>query len=164
MVVGIRAPGGADPGAITGQVFNSITGFEVATGKPACVIFAPEDGTISGWHGSVDATHSVIKVDGSASGAVYKGLALANAASGTRLYAANFNSGKVDVFDTNFAPVTAPGAFTDPNIPAGFAPFNIQNLGGKLYVTYAMQNDEKHDDVAGPGNGFVDVYDLSGTL
>jgi uncharacterized protein (TIGR03118 family) len=164
IVVGIPAPGGTDPGAITGQVFNSTTGFEVATGKPASFIFATEDGTVSGWNGSVDATHSVIKVDRSSAGAVYKGLALATAASGPQLYAANFNSGKVDVFDRNFAPVTTAGAFTDPNIPAGFAPFNIQNLGGKLYVTYAMQNDEKHDDVAGPGNGFVDVYDLSGTL
>jgi uncharacterized protein (TIGR03118 family) len=103
-------------------------------------------------------------VDNSTAGAVYKGLALATADSGPRLYAANFNAGTVDVFDTNFAPVMRAGAFTDPNIPSGFAPFNIQNLGGRLYVTYAKQDDQQHDDVAGPGNGFVDIYDLNGTL
>src|SRR5215467_2743899 len=85
IVVQIPTPGGTDPGAITGQVFNSTTGFEVTTGKPAMFIFATEDGTISGWNGSVDATHSVIKVDRSASGAVYKGMAIATAASGPRI-------------------------------------------------------------------------------
>jgi uncharacterized protein (TIGR03118 family) len=165
IIVQIPPPmGGTDPGAITGQVFNSTTGFAVAAGKPASFIFATEDGTIAGWNSTVDATHAVTKVDNSASGAVYKGLALATAAGGPQLYATNFNAGTVDVFDTNFASVTAAGAFQDPNIPPGFAPFNIANLNGKLYVTYAMQDDEKHDDVAGAGNGYVDVYDLSGKL
>jgi uncharacterized protein (TIGR03118 family) len=164
IVVAIPAPDGTDPGAISGQVFNSTTGFAVATGKPASFIFATEDGTITAWNSGVDATHGVIKVDNSTAGAVYKGLALATADSGPRLYAANFNAGTVDVFDTNFAPVMRAGAFTDPNIPFGFAPFNIQNLGGRLYVTYAKQDDQQHDDVAGPGNGFVDIYDLNGTL
>ena len=165
IVVQIPAPnGGADPGAITGQVFNSTTGFEVAPGKPAAFIFATEDGTISGWNSTVDASHAVIKADNSGSVAVYKGLALGMSSSGPMLYAANFNAGTVDMFDATFASVQAPGAFQDPNLPPGFAPFNIANFGGKLYVTYAMQNDERHDDVPGTGAGFIDVYDLSGAL
>jgi uncharacterized protein (TIGR03118 family) len=80
------------------------------------------------------------------------------------LYAANFSTGKIDVFDKNFAKVTLAGNFTDINLPSGFAPFNVQNIGGKLYVTYAMQDPAKHDDVPGPGKGFVDVYDTSGNL
>ena len=85
-------------------------------------------------------------------------------AHGTFLYAANFHEGRIDVFNSHFAPVKLSGGFTDAGIPAGFAPFDIQELGGSLYVTYAMQNAAKHDDVAGPGNGFVDVYDTSGHL
>src|SRR5262249_5072354 len=81
------------------------------------------------------------------------------------LYAADFRNGRIDVFDSTFHSITlTPSQFTDPNIPAGFAPFNIQNLGGKLYVTYALQNGAKHDDVAGPGNGFVDVFDTGGPM
>ena len=106
-------------------------------------------------------------------GAVYKGLAIATARhpifagdanSTTVLYAANFHSGQIEVYDTDFNPVTLPaGAFTDPNLPKGYAPFNVQVLGGKVYVTYAKQDDDKHDDVAGPGHGFVDVFNLDGT-
>src|SRR5262249_27939621 len=98
-------------------------------------------------------------------GAVYKGLAIATDGNGrTLLYAANFRSGNIDVFDTTYQPVTnlPSGAFTDTTIPKGYAPFNIQELGGKLYVTYAKQDDAKHDDVAGPGHGFVDVFNLAG--
>src|SRR5262249_32018208 len=84
--------------------------------------------------------------------------------SGARLYAANFHAGTVDVFDSSFAPVVTAGGFTDPNIPHGFAPFNIRNLRGNLYVTYAKQDEEQEDEVAGGGNGFVDVYDCDGTL
>ena len=109
-------------------------------------------------------------------GAVYKGLTIANSATPgtpifasdpnttTVLYAANFRSGKVEVYDTNFKPVTLPaGAFTDPNLPTGYAPFNVQVLGSKVYVTYAKQDATKHDDVAGQGHGFVDVFNLDGT-
>jgi uncharacterized protein (TIGR03118 family) len=74
------------------------------------------------------------------------------------------NSGHIDVFDKNFMPTTVSGGFVDPNIPAGFAPFNVQNINGKLYVTYARQDADKHDDVAGMGNGFVDVFDTNGNL
>ena len=80
------------------------------------------------------------------------------------LYAANFNSGKIEAFDVNFAPVTLSNAFADPAIPTGFVPYNIQNLGGSLYVTYAMQNASKQFSVPGPGNGYVDVYDMNGVL
>jgi len=80
------------------------------------------------------------------------------------LYAANFRSGKVEVYDTNFKPVTLPaGAFADPNLPDGYAPFNVQVLGGKVYVTYALQDANKHDDVGGQGHGFIDVFNLDGT-
>src|SRR5262249_52798277 len=109
--------------------------------------------------------HTVVAVDNSSSGASYKGLALASDASGQSfLYAANFSSGTIDVFDQNFQPVVRPGAFQDPNLPSGFAPFNVQNIDNKLYVTYALQDSEKYDDVAAPGNGFVDVYNTDGAL
>jgi hypothetical protein len=105
---------------------------------------------------------------------VYKGLAIASgngspiAATDPNstflLYATNFRSGQVEAYDPNFHHATLPsGAFSDPNLPAGYAPFNVQVLNGKVFVTYAKQNDAKHDDVAGPGHGFVDVYNLDGT-
>ena len=104
---------------------------------------------------------SITKVDNSASGAVYKGLAIGQSATGWVLYAANFASGKIDVFNSNFVQLTpAVGRFTDPGLPAGYAPFNVQVLNGKLYVTYALRSGI--DDVPGAGNGFVDVFDLDG--
>ena len=161
LVVTIAPPrNGMPPSAPTGNVFNGTTNFQIQPGQPAIFIFATEDGTISGWNPSVDATHTVLAVDNSASGAVYKGLAT----NGTNLYATNFFAGTVDIFDANFAPVIIPGAFQDSMIPAGFAPFNIANISGKLWVTYAMQDADKEDDVAGPGNGFIDVFDYSGNL
>jgi uncharacterized protein (TIGR03118 family) len=164
LVVKIPVPsGGTPPAAPTGQVFNDTTGFNIS-GKPAAFIFASEDGTISGWSASADPANAIILVDNSASGAVYKGLALANANSGPMLYAANFNTATIDVFDANFSPVNANGGFSDPNLPAGFAPFNIQRIGRKLYVTYAMQDSARHDDVAGAGNGFLNVFDFDGNL
>jgi uncharacterized protein (TIGR03118 family) len=94
---------------------------------------------------------------------VYKGLALANRSNGgPTLYAANFRDGTVDIFDSSFTPVTIPGAFVDPNLPAGYAPFDIAVIDNFIYVTFALQNAAKHDDVSGPGNGFVDVFDTNG--
>ena len=162
----VRIPipsGGTPPAAPTGQVFNDTTGFNVA-GKPAAFIFATEDGTISGWNPSADPANSIVLVDNSASGSVYKGLAIANTSNGPMLYAANFNSATIDVFDANLSPITSTGAFSDPNLPAGFAPFNIQRIGRKLYVTYAMQDNARHDDVAGSGNGLINVFDFYGNL
>ena len=163
LVVTIPPPaGGMPPAAPTGVVFNGTANFTVASGKPAFFIFATEDGTISGWNPSVDATHAILKVDKSGSGAVYKGLAMGHQASGDSLYATNFFSGNVDVFDASFAPS---GSFTDAPLAAlGFAPFGIRNLAGKLYVTFAKQDADKHDDEAGPGNGYVDIFDTDGTF
>lgn len=94
----------------------------------------------------------MLKVDNSASGTVYKGLAQGSSGGSNYLYAANFNAGRVEVFDANYNPATLAGAFADPTLPAGFAPFNLKEIGGQLYVTYALQDAAKHDDVAGPGN------------
>ena len=92
---------------------------------------------------------------------MYKGLAIADTDDGPYLYAANFRHGTVDVYDQNFNLVKG---FSDPNVPRGFAPFNVQVLDGKLFVSFALQDDQKHDDVAGPGNGFVDEFDLNGNM
>jgi uncharacterized protein (TIGR03118 family) len=144
-------------------VFNPTSGFVLSGGQPATFLFASEDGTISGWNSSAGAS-ALIVVDNSESGAVYKGLALGDASSGPSLYAANFSAGVIDVFDRNFSQVILQGSFTDPDLPPGFAPFNIQNIGNRLFVTYALQDEAKRDDVSGQGNGFVDVFDLDGAF
>jgi uncharacterized protein (TIGR03118 family) len=150
-------PGATSPAPVTGVVFNgSSTDFDVAgAGTSAHFIFATEDGTIAGWSSG---TSAVIKVDNNnfVTGPVYKGIAIANNGTANRLYATNFRAGTVDLFDTSFAPVLT---LADPTIPAGFAPFGIENIGGKLFVTFAKQDASKHDDVSGAGNGFVDVLD-----
>ena len=164
-VVTIPTPaGGTPPSAPDGQVFNSTaSSFVINGGTKATFIFAAEDGTISAWNGA-QGTHAFLEVDNSTSGAVYKGLALGSAGGNNYLYAANFNSGNIDVFNGSFAPTALSGGFVDPSLPAGYAPFNIENIGGDLYVTYALQNGAKHDDVAGPGNGFIDEFDTNGNL
>src|SRR6266516_3068204 len=169
-------PPSITPGATaapTGNVFNSTSDFVVTEGSrsgPSLFIFATEDGTISGWNPSVDATHAILAVDNAnvTSGPVYKGLALGHNSSGNFLFAANFRFGTVDVFNATFAKVSS---FTDTQLATDcplpnqcFAPFGIQNIGGNLFVTFALQNAAKHDDVAGPGNGFVDVFDTNGNL
>jgi uncharacterized protein (TIGR03118 family) len=148
------------PGSPTGTVFNGSSAF-----NGDLFLFATEDGTIAGWKGS-DGLKAQTEVDRGliGEGAVYKGLAIGNNGAGDHLYAANFRFGTIEVFDASFALVSLDGSFTDRKIPAGFAPFNVQNLGGRLYVTYAKQKPDKHDDLSGPGNGFVDVYDLNGHL
>lgn len=154
-------PGGPSPSTPTGQVANTSTVFLLANGNRASFLFCTEDGTISAWNSG---TVAQLVVDNSASGAVYKGLAINPTGSNPMLYAANFNSGKIDVFDGKFAPVTVAGGFNDPAIPAGFAPFNVWNLSGNLYVLYAKQDAAKKDDAGGPGNGFVSVFDFNGNL
>jgi len=158
-------PGAAgQQGTPTGVVFNGGTGFVVTNSggtSPARFIFAAEDGTISGFRGAP----LVIAVDNSASGAVYKGLAIASTTTGDFLYATNFHAGTVDVFNSTFHPVTMlTDAFTDPDLPAGYAPFGIRNIGGTIYVTYALQDADKHDDVPGEGHGFVNAFDTAGNL
>jgi uncharacterized protein (TIGR03118 family) len=134
---------GSDP--ITGQVFNGTSSFH-----GDLFLFASENGTIDGWRGALGTTAEQLS---SVTSAVYKGLAITSAKDA--VYAANFNSGAIDEFTGAGAPV---GSFTDPTIPAGFAPFNIQNIGGVFYVTFAEQDSAKHDDVPGPGNGYVDIF------
>jgi len=159
------------PAAPTGIVWNPAASFLVPGTKiPAVFIFSTEDGTISAWAGGLNpADNAVLAADESSSGSVYKGLAFAVNAKGPFLFATNFHNGTVDVFGPNgmdgmFTKVTLDGHFTDPQIPAGYAPFNIANVDGDLFVTYAKQNAEKHDDVAGAGHGFVDVFDTDGHL
>ena len=152
-------------GAPTGIVFNGGLGFVLPGAGAARFLFASEDGTISAWSpGLVPNTQSVVVVDNAASGASYKGLAIDSTSAGTRLYAANFHNARVDVFDGNFAPVTAAGAFTDPRLPAGYAPFGIQTLAGSVFVAYAKQDAAGEDEVAGDGLGVVDKYDFAGRL
>jgi len=156
--------GSASP---TGIVFNGTESFTVTeNGKSgvAAFIFAGEGGTITAWAPAVAPTSAFVMYDDGTGGAVYKGLALAAMNNNNFLYATDFHNNKIDVFNTAFAKVAMPGAFTDPAIPAGFAPFGIQAIGANLFVTYAMQDAAKHDNVAGTGLGIVDVYDTAGNL
>ena len=173
LVVTIPGPTAPTGGAPTGTVFNTTASdFQVSKGThtaKALFLFATEDGTILGWNPGVGGTSATIAVDksaipDSADGAVYKGLTLGSVGANNYLYASNFRSGSVDVFDGAFHQVTLAGSFTDPNLPTGFAPFGIQNIGGQIFVTYAMQNASRHDDVKGPGNGFVDIFATDGTF
>jgi uncharacterized protein (TIGR03118 family) len=156
LVVTIPGTGG-DPGAPTGMVFNSSTNF-----NSDLFIFAGENGTITGWRGALGTTAEPL-VNSTGIGAVYKGLAIGTTAQGTYLYAADFHNNQITTIPGTGAPALT-GAFTDSNLPAGYAPFNIQNINGKLYVTYALQDAARHDDVSGAGHGIVDVFDLNGNL
>jgi uncharacterized protein (TIGR03118 family) len=151
------------PGPPTGQVFNGGSGFEVEPGRPARFLFAGLDGTISGWNPGANLTNALKKVDNSAFGAVYTGLALGSNASGQFLFGANFTGGSIDVFDSTFAPASLAGSFTDPTLPAGYAPFNIQNIGGNLYVAYA-ELGPGGDEETGIGKGLVSVFDTNGNF
>lgn len=167
----LAAPVVAIPsGEPTGVVFNnSGGGFIVSNGAssgPAIFLFSSEAGVISGWNSSVPPPMPSMEaqVGITVPNAVYKGLAMAGTGDAARLYATNFHAGTIDVFDTSFASQSMPGSFSDPSLPPGYAPFGIQNIGGTLYVTYALQDSDAHDDVAGPGNGYVDAYDTAGNL
>jgi uncharacterized protein (TIGR03118 family) len=158
------AGGGATGGPVTGVIASASAAAFNTGGKPSSFIFCAEDGVISGWNGG---SAAAVLVDNSKAGAVYKGCALmANTPIGPALYAANFNSGKIDAWDgkLNASPFSNPNAFVNSAIPAGFAPFNIQAIGTYLYVTYARQNGAKHDDVAGAGNGYLAMFDSVGNL
>ena len=162
--------------APTGQVFNPDRGAFVvhdANGNSgsALFLFDSENGGIDGWNPGVGVTTSPpstvteTAVDNGAN-AVYKGLAIAQASDGkTYLYATNFRSGRVEAYDGSFKPVELPGGlFVDPRLPAGYGPFGIQEIDGNLYVSYAKQDATLHDDVAGAGHGFVDVFTNDGAL
>jgi len=164
----VTIPAGTNgPANPTGQVFNGTADFVITTttgSAPAQFIFAGEGGTITGWAQTVSGTTATIAYDDAAGGAVYKGLALANNGTANQLYATDLHNAKVDVFDTHFHKLALPGAFADPMIPAGFAPFGIQLLNNQLYVTYAMQDATAHDETLGAGLGYVNVFDVNGTL
>jgi uncharacterized protein (TIGR03118 family) len=155
------------------MVWNATSGFPITVGSttvPAVFIFDSEDGTIAAWNPAVDPitagrSTATLVVDNSHSGAVYKGLAFGTNTHGNFLFATNFAAGTVEAYDRNFKPATTLGGnFSDPNIPAGFAPFGIANIDNNLYVTYAKQNAQKNDVIAGEGLGFVDVFSTDGVL
>jgi uncharacterized protein (TIGR03118 family) len=163
----VKIEGGAPTGTV-GNTTGSTTDFLVHTNMgtaPARFIFASENGFITAWNNTVSGTDAQI-VGRGATRAVYKGLALATVGMANFLYATDFRHGRIDVFDGNFNRVQPFGrnAFTDPSLPDGFAPFGIQLINGQLYVSYAKQDIHRHDDVAGPGNGFVDIFSTSGML
>jgi uncharacterized protein (TIGR03118 family) len=165
-------PPNPTPAGVTGIIWNPSSSFLVPGTKiPAVFIFDTEDGTLSAWAGGLSpADQAVIAADNSASGAVYKALAFGlSAAKGGLLYATNFHAGTIDVFAPNgpnglFTQTTTDGEFRDPTIPRGYAPFGIANIDGDLFVTYARQDADRHDDLSGRGHGFVDVFDTDGHL
>ncbi len=159
LVVGIpsAAVNPCSPGCPTGTIANTVAGnFGGGT-----FLFDTEDGIIANWTGAANAA---TVVDNSASGAVYKGLAQVTNNEGTFLLAANFNSGKIDVFDASFNPTTLVGNLTDPALPAGYAPHGVHVIGNVIYIAYAEQDSAKHDPTIGAGLGVVDTFDLEGNF
>ena len=156
VTIPVAAVNPCSPGCPTGIVANTTTDFSAAS-----FIFDTEDGILSSW---ASGTNAAVAFDNSASGAVYKGLALVNNGSGNFLLAANFNSGKIDVFDRNFALTALAGSFTDPKLPAGYAPHGIHVINNQVYVTYGVQDGPKHDPVPGAGSGIVDIFDVNGNF
>jgi uncharacterized protein (TIGR03118 family) len=148
-------------GLPTGQVWSGYGAgfFEVAAGKPANFIFATLDGTISGNNGGT----VTIMVDNGSKGAVYTGLGIGASKAGPTLYAANFGNGTIDTFDKNFKPVMVAGSFFDPDLPAGYAPTNVQRFGQRLYVTYGLA-DGKGGFIGSAGAGWINAFDLNGNL
>jgi uncharacterized protein (TIGR03118 family) len=170
-----KNPPNPTPAAPTGLVWNPTSTFLVPNQTPSKVatfIFSTENGTIAAWTGGLSPPDAaVLAVDNSADGAVYKGLVFGTNTSGVFLFATNFHAGTIDVFAPNgsigFKSATSveiKGDFSDPDIPKGYAPFGIENIDGDLFVSYAKQDPDQHDDVAGPGHGFVDVFDTDGHL
>jgi len=166
LIVTIPAPPGSPSGTLsepTGQVFNGFattnpTSFLV-NGNPARFIFATEGGTVAGWNGGTLASTQVNTPNAS-----YTGLAIGASGTNPFLYAANFASGHIDPIDGNWNLASLGGSFTDPNLPAGYSPFNVQNIGGQLYVAYALMDQNTGDEIQGAGLGIVDVYDTDGNL
>lgn len=157
-------------GTPTGQVFNGTSDFQIAPNKPALFMFVTEDGTISGWNPGVNPNSAVIETN-TKSASVFKGAALATmndpklGIAMNFLYVADFRGGQIKIYDKNFHPISlGEEAFRDDHVRAGFAPFNVQNIGGNIYVAYAKQDSQKHDEVDGAGLGYVDVYTPWGHL
>jgi uncharacterized protein (TIGR03118 family) len=155
-------PTAPPPTGPTGQVNNSFgAGNFVENGAPASFIFATLAGSIDAWNSSNGTTASIVA---STPGAVYTGLAIGTNGTANFLYAANFAGGRIDVFNSSFAPTTPSGSFTDPNLPTGYVPYNIQNVGGKLYVQYAQVDPITHEAAEGAGLGVVNVFDTNGNF
>jgi uncharacterized protein (TIGR03118 family) len=153
------------PNAPTGAASNGSGNFVVTDGSlsgAARFLFATEEGKILGWSPAVSRTEAKVGANRSDVGAIYKGLAISSTQD--TLYAADFHNARVDVFDSSFHLVTVPGAFVDPKLPDGYAPFGIANLGGRIFVSYAKQDADAEDEIAGQGLGFVDAYDQAGTF
>ncbi len=151
-------------GSPTGTVFNGGTGFQLVPGQPALFLFVTEDGTVSGWNPSVDPATAVIRVNENPQ-SVFKGATIANVGLNSFLYVADFRQGHLQVFDTSFHHVPSMEAlFKDDRLPSGYAPFNVQNIGGDLYVTFGLQDSAKHDQLNGAGLGYVDAFTPTGAL
>jgi len=151
LVVTIPPAGSGNP---TGQVFNGTTDFNLPTGAPARFIFATLNGTLAAWNGASGTTAQIVAT-ASLANSVYTGLAIGNNGSGNFLYAANDSQGRIDVYNGAFAPTTLAGSFTDPNLPMGFTPYGIREIGGTIYVTY--ENEAQ-------GGGVVNAFDLNGNF
>src|SRR5436853_2106532 len=151
----------------TGVVANNTAFFKVTNGTntlPAKMIFVSEDGTISGWNPNLNNTQAFIAVDNGPSGAVYKGATLGANNGQNFLFVTNFSSGRVETYNQNFQQVN-PSGFTDPNLPADYAPFGIRSFNGKILVTYAKRNPSNpNDDLAGAGFGYVNAFNANGQL
>jgi uncharacterized protein (TIGR03118 family) len=158
-VVTIQPPPPPPPatGNPTGVVFTNNATFNNST---YTFMFATESGSIQGWRSALGANAEVVSTSPTA---VYKGLATGVTGGNAYLYATDFHNGAITVVPSTGAPALG-GNFTDPNLPAGYAPFGIQNISNQLFVTYALQDATGHDDVAGAGNGFVDIFDLNGNF
>jgi uncharacterized protein (TIGR03118 family) len=147
------------PGGPTGIVWNGTAGAFPITGGQSSFIFSTEAGGIFGWRGGTAALPAATHA-----GAIYKGLALAQTATGPQLYAPDFHNAHVDVYNAQWQLVTVPGGFTDPSLPAGYAPYGIQAIGSRIFVTYAKQDPEAQDEIPGAGLGVVDAFDTAGNL
>ena len=161
----INVPGGSPAGVVTNGTPNFIVQSGNSSG-PASVLFDSDSGLITGWNQGVPppAPSNQAQIAVTTNNAIYTGLALAFAGNQNLLYAADFHDNRIDVFDGGFNSFTTAGAFTDPNLPAGYAPYNIANLGGRLLVSYAQQDAGQQNPVAGPGAGIVDAYNYNGTF
>jgi uncharacterized protein (TIGR03118 family) len=154
----VKIPGGAP----TGQVFNDTTGFGLSDGSPAFFVFASEAGKVTAWNPGLSPITRAAK-QASNPRAIYKGITLVHGTSGPFLLAADFHSDRIRAFDSTFKPMPLPSwAFADPTLPAGYAPFNVAAIGSRVFVSYALQDADKVDDVSGAGHGFIDVYGFDG--
>ena len=162
LVVSIPSTGSGPAQGPTGQIFNSTTSFiSPGTTAPANFIFDTLGGSIVTWNATNGSTAAIAATR---AGATYTGLAIGANSVGNFLYAANFGAGKVDVYNSTFAAAALAGSFTDPNLPANYSPYNVQNINGKLYVEYAAVDPVTHREAIAAGNGLVDVFDTNGNL